>query len=109
MPSPQLEREIAKRAARDGCGCPPWVMRCVHFEGQIVSINDQFAAAAAHDCQRFSEYTSKTFAVGTSTKYLSCPDCEVGPFLNGCNYGVFPDLPSAQAEFDKRAEELRHE
>lgn len=24
------------RAARDGCGCPRWVRRCVHFDGEIM-------------------------------------------------------------------------
>ncbi len=27
---------MAERDPRQECGCPPWVVQCAHFEGQIV-------------------------------------------------------------------------
>ena len=33
------ETQQTRTAERDGCTCPAWVGRCVHFEGQVLFIH----------------------------------------------------------------------
>ena len=34
---------IARIAERDGCDCPPWILRCAHWGGRILILIDNEA------------------------------------------------------------------
>ncbi len=84
--------------------CPPWVVACAHFEGQILVLTD--CTLNNHTCASKSVTTG--FEVASGIGIVRCGSCAANVLERG-NGGVasFPDLPSAQAEFDRRAAELR--
>lgn len=94
------------RAKRDGCGCPSWVW-CVHFDETTLTISDVYGAAEAHECD-LADYEGPPFGVGFCRSSLPCPDCNRFPFQDmGGRADYFFDFNLAQAEFDRREEELR--
>ena len=40
------ETDTLKRAERDGCDCPPWTIRCVHRDGDVLVLTDGAASNA---------------------------------------------------------------
>jgi hypothetical protein len=101
VPSPN-----GHRAERDGCGCPPWV-RCVHFEGQVLTLRDNVAAKALHDASCISQgfVYPYSVAIGGTLRPAGC--CDMDCFWNSQDLIDCPDLPAAEAEFRRREEELR--
>lgn len=100
------------RSERDGCQCPPWVIRCVHFEGRILILaghsngDDNVGHTCGDTGMHFSPYE-----LHLGLRWMACVrsdgchaqtiDCRGEVCLS------FPDLPAAEAEFERRAEELR--
>lgn len=72
------------RAERE-CGCPPWVLRCAHFGEETLWLTGPFQ--------------------GTYGVHGPAP----GPVAMHCRYcfNGGESLPAAEAEFHRRAEELR--
>lgn len=86
------------------CGCPDYAVQHAHFEGQILAITDDYAAARAHkESCRCHSYDFKQYKVlcGNLIGLHPC-GCGVRGFDGAAIHGYFSDLPSAQAEFDKR-------
>ena len=99
--------ETPLRAKRDGCGCPPWTISCAHFGESRMVLTDLFDVAARHTCRRQS-WAGEQFSVGECWgEHWRCSGCGLDGLATGNALADFPDLPSAQAEFDVRAEELR--
>lgn len=89
---------MSSRADRDGCGCPPWVLRCAHWEGQILVMGPP---PFDHNC--CGRLTSAAFILGVGTKYVPCSCAGCGfPLLDGGPAEEFRDLPAAEAEFARR-------
>jgi hypothetical protein len=97
QPSPNGQRE---------CDCPPWVLRCVHWEGQVLWLaslrHQDYPKAHRHQ-------TAECFRVAVGQ--LAEPSCGCSPphvFLE--HRGKAPsrtDLyPAAEAEFARRNAEL---
>lgn len=95
--------------------CPPWVLRCVHFEGQILvlSANGSDPSLWGHTCAGGDmPFMGEGYAVHQGPKFIHCSrggdclaiciDCEG----RVCSW-FYDDLPAAEAEFERRAEELR--
>ncbi len=95
------------RAERDGCGCPPWA-RCVHFDGQVLTLCDEFAAKALHDADCLLQHWPKQYSVAIvgGVSPAQC-GCNMECFWNSQGMATFDDLAAAEAEFHRRAEELR--
>ena len=96
--------ETPLRAKRDGCGCPPFVAACVHFGNEILV----HVVVPSERC--FCNTSPIRHQVGTIDFWHdpTTPDGCDHKWANRCGKaGNFPDLPSAQAAFDIRAEELR--
>ena len=36
---------VPEKAKRDGCGCPPWIVRCAHFDGDSLFLTDRKISA----------------------------------------------------------------
>ena len=89
------------------CGCPPWV-RCVPFGGRVILLMD--LEMSDHRC--LDELAGNRYGV------LDFQEVKWRPCVYGGCDGIgffgpppettrnFPDLASAQAEFDLRAREL---
>ena len=100
MPSPQAPP--VERRNRDGCGCPAQVVACVHFGGRVLALTNR------------QEVQHKFPVMGPYSVRLAMPyngdvcPCHGEQWRSGPEDGTsWPDLPSAQAEFDRRAAELR--
>ena len=76
QPSPNGQRECSQ--------CPSWVLRCAHWEGQVLSLTGPFN----------DTYGVHGPAVGRSGEY--CHNC----------YAAGDSLPAAEAEFERRNLEL---
>ena len=104
--------DIPEREDRE-CGCPPWVDRCVHFDGKQLILGK----AKGCDCGLppiGSRHGTGDFAVtlvpfplvdcplgkGIGTHLAAMPSEEIEVFM-------FPTGDEARAEFDRRAELLR--
>ena len=74
------------RAARDGCDCPPWIIRCAHFDGYMAQLNDISLVTARHLGQTPTRYA---VVVMTERPSHPCPCC--GTPL----YGFGPQKPNS--------------
>ena len=94
-------------ANRDGCGCPSWV-RCVHCDGTVVLLMD--LEASDHRC--LDGLAGNRYGVlhirGLAWRPCVYGGCDVIGFFGPPTETTrdFPDLESAQADFDRRAAEL---
>ncbi len=83
--------------------CPSWVLACAHLGDRRVWLRSgELTLVAGHG--RFGSFTAA--GPGRFEECSSHPEAQCGYILSGLGTD-FPDLPSAQAEFDRRAEELR--
>lgn len=69
-----LGEGLPERAKRDGCGCPPWVIRCTHFGGRILWLGAEHASHQAHTEQCLLRVPP--YGVGTVERFDVC--------ANGC-------------------------
>ncbi len=59
---------------RDGCGCPPWVLRCVHFDGRILLLLGY--QLDSPECARCVPPSQEEFQCGSIRgDWDSCPEC----------------------------------
>ena len=88
---------------RDGCGCPPWVVACAHFDERVLWLIDGNIRCSA-PCRMNHTHQDDYLIRGPGIPLLDarCPD-----LVMPGQETIFPALPSAQAEFARRAEELR--
>lgn len=84
-----VETSVSRRAERDGCGCPAFAVRCAHFEGQTVRLVDV-----------------NPLVYSVHGPFPGCPATPCAACPRVCSY-IRNDLPAAEAEFEKRAAELR--
>ena len=94
MPSPQ-----APPAKNRECGCPSWVVACVHFAGKVLHVVD--LEKHLELCEKRSSSHGQAWSVSVG------PVTTPGHVQGGVNPFRTDDLASAQAEFDRRAAELR--
>ena len=64
--SPPLVEPLA---ARDGCDCPPWVIRCAHYEGRGVVLVTPHGTNHDHHCDNIP------FNVFMTKEWIICPRC----------------------------------
>lgn len=104
--APDTEAQDA-RAQRDGCGCPDFVLRCGHWDGQVLRLVGNSAAKLLHDprcrCQLFGP--NYTVADGGQLGPAMC-GCDMENFWNASGGTRFDTLPAAEAEFARREREL---
>ena len=91
--------ETPLRAKRDGCGCPPWLTACVHF-GELTLWLGTLCPQCPDSLPKYA------VALGTLVDCWCDEDHANLEVVTGEAFRT-DDLPSAQAEFDRRAEELR--
>lgn len=89
---------------RDGCGCPPWVVRCVHWDEQILSLvdSDMPTPEGMRGCHSPATRQGLFVTDGVEGELCTCGTNSVPDE----HPQSFPDLAAAQAEFDRRAAEL---
>ena len=104
-------------ASRDGCTCPAWVVRCARWDGQRLAPTTRSPSddgvLYGHTCKGgLRPFTDEGFGVHLSPAGLvacgrteGCPALVLGKPCDPCL--ELSDLPAAEAEFEKRAEELR--
>ena len=85
--------------SRDGCDCPPWVIRCAHFEGNTLVLVGPHGTR--HDL-----HSQCTYAVYDAAFWRVCNWCgdRAAPAFSPVAYAG-SDLIAAHAAFD--AAELR--
>lgn len=103
-PNPRL-------AERDGCGCPPWVVRCVHFSGMLLAITDASKDDDSKRCDFCLGPASVGFGVYVlSAPPVSCPSCGLESAWYLEPYEVFArryaQFEEAEAEFYRREADL---
>lgn len=85
---------------RDGCACPPWVVRCAHWDGRVLVL----APLTMHP----GHQVLSPWAVWSGTEWfkhgLGCTEC-IGLFGEGAT-SQWASLPAAEAEFSRREAEL---
>lgn len=89
----------SRLGGRDGCGCPPWVLRCAHWDQSVlVIVSDSLFVTRRCDHGHMRE--GKEYGVGmlAPTRSGSC-----WKITGGTDYD---DLPSAEAEFFRREAEM---
>ena len=98
-------QEPRARAERDGCGCPAWVLRCLHWEGRILVLVDRKLVLscslagnpqAGFACWDLAHFASKQRCCGRHYALLDRRNFKA--------YGI--DLPAAEAEFARRERQL---
>ena len=66
-------------AARDGCACPPWIVRCAHWGGRILIFIDNEAVPTRYaHCSNPSHdltYSGQPYGVGSILKWVTIPGC----------------------------------
>ena len=101
-------------AKRDGCGCPSYVLFCVHFTEQRLILENATETQLGHTCRGggvpFDDRAEYQLHL-TVDEWVSCDrtsDCPavVSPYPCCLCLG-FDGLPSAEAAFDEQAELLR--
>ncbi len=94
---------LARSESRDGCQCPPWVLRCVHFEGQVLRLHDLNVGMSLHDphCSRRNFPLSYAVALGGELRPATC-GCKLDTCHDPTFRRMFRDLPAAEAEFERR-------
>lgn len=89
-------------AERDGCGCPPWVLRCAHWEGRILVLADKRISRSLHVCG-MTFAGEEDFSVANRKPEHWHPALCGCPLIHGYAIGTpFPNLPAAEAEFERR-------
>lgn len=67
---------VERRARRDGCDCPPWVIRCAHFDERTLVLTDNRAhwGKDGHHCisNCSDDYAYDVFEV---VGYATCTLC----------------------------------
>ena len=90
-------------ASRDGCNCPAAAIRCVHWEGRVLTL----VRASALDTQH-AHYTvfRKPYAVTIGCPFILCHCHDQLVRFWSEPSRQFSDLPSAEAEFHRREAEM---
>lgn len=93
-----------RRSERDGCQCPPYVT-CAHFEGRRVWMIENARAFELHRDFKGHFFAYSLFG---PTNEFRLEDCCGYEHVNVAAETLQTDsLPAAEAEFERRAEELR--
>jgi hypothetical protein len=99
MPSPN-----GHRAERDGCTCPPWVLRCAHWEGVTLVMSGE-NSPNHHACAR--QRSTSNWRVVTVTKFAAAPcGCDLLTAHEWRTKAEFPNRDAADDEFDCRVAAL---
>jgi hypothetical protein len=88
------------RAERE-CGCPPWVIRCAHWDGQVLVLSDE--AGHQTGCG-FCDGNTGPQVFQMREPWSTCPYC-AGPAIYPWQVqfaSCQDDLPAAEAEFHHR-------
>lgn len=56
--------EQATLAHKDGCECPPWIIRCAHFNGTILTVTEVDLVKAEPGCSCATAPHSGLFSCG---------------------------------------------
>jgi hypothetical protein len=91
MPSPN-----GHRAERDGCTCPPWVLRCAHLGNHVVVLADSTLLAPT------KHFVLNRWGVADGVMHECSCGCGLRKFGRPGNATYSNDLPAAEAEFRKR-------
>ena len=85
-------QDAAPRAERDGCDCPPQIMRCVHFDGRILCL------AGTNSLNHWPYSVGFTHGPPTAI----CHDCGMHVWRRDAvdRIGNFDDLPAALTAFE---------
>ena len=106
MPSSNLPTPegIHRSVERDGCGCPPWVIRCVHWEGQILLLQDGSTAEASPCCNGVRP--APVWWIGAiAGDWSACEVCGDASYFARQKVFALPafiDFDAALAEFRRR-------
>ena len=94
-----------ERAQRE-CGCPEWVVRCAHWDGQVLVLDE--TSEKQPGPRKHAGFRTATFLVGTHPERHKCDCCGTGVFMPSESQVFFEtdDLPAAEAEFHRREQEL---
>jgi hypothetical protein len=103
MSEPSALSPNGHRAVRDGCGCPPWVIRCAHWDGQILVLGE----TALHHPIRCNLEPSGHFGVFIGERFQPHDCGRSGHMLlpPTSSWGTgfpFRSLPAAEGEFHRR-------
>ena len=82
--------------------CPPFTALCAHFGELIVRVDDIKLARSLVSVQH---HARKDFTLVGPGREKGCI-CKQHSIITTPNLAEFPDLPSAQAEFRRREEEM---
>ena len=98
-----LQTEPRRGAAegRECTVCPPWVLRCAHWDGKVLAL-----ALSTEDTNHIAPcgpMTCLKIHVNTAVGYGPCESCGVPDRLHGItDFTCHDDLPAAEAEFRRR-------
>ena len=103
---------IAHIAERDGCGCPPWILRCAHWGGRILILIDNDAVdPSGEGCsnpRHDPTYSGQRYGVGDIAEWGTIPGC--GHLGWRCEpteqFSSSASLSDAEAAFYRREAEL---
>jgi hypothetical protein len=99
---------------RDGCDCPPWILRCAHFDGQFINLASSEAFAECHpELKQTPEHKSAwgrvEFGVTVWRDGEHWPHCAACDSINGLlrtPFLITDDLAAAEAFFHETEERL---
>lgn len=94
-------------AGRDGCGCPPWVVRCGHLpDGSLLMLADNQIPTPSWACSKHvqPDPTWPKFVIGHVAKPRLC-ECGLGQ-PSPCPFWTAATLAEAETEFFRREAEL---
>jgi len=99
--------DTPERAARDGCGCPEWVIRCAHFGGQSLHFVDSTLFNNPKNHRAATDRYQVTHWVDATAR----PHCEKCGAWVGPRSRLFPqvgteDYAAALAAFHEAEERL---
>ncbi len=101
MTRPQALPTEEQRARRDGCGCPPRVVQCAHWDGRVLYLLDYALPGRCNCGSLWLERGGQRFAVFSADEVPGrCHWC-FGPTLYSYDaiHSLSNDLPSALRAF----------
>lgn len=113
--NPIKSPDLTPVGERDGCGCPPHVLRCAHWDGQILILVDTDSPGAAyfpHTCHGgASPWDRQGYSIHRGPQFVKCQRSDDCPALclqceRQVCLGFGDDLAAAEAEFHRRELEL---
>ena len=97
---------ITQRAERDGCDCPPWVLRCAHVGDQVIRVIQTDLFPFSSWDEHLVPSCRYSIIGPAALRMCSCGNHDVLNWTQKRDPFETNDLAEAEAEFTRREAQL---